>query len=293
MEENKEKNGMTVKIIGVIAIIVLIAIIGTLCMGYYKKKIWNIDNPIVTMEVKDYGTIKLELYPDKAPETVSNFVALANNGYYNGTKFHRVIKDFMIQGGDSKGDGTGGVTFKDLYNNEDENAKYEYSDVKATSDEDKPTASDEYTIKGEFLANGYEDNDLNLTKGTLAMARADYTQYSPTLSEKSYNSAGSQFFIMTTDDHTSLSGYYAGFGKVIEGMDVVEKIAGVKVEAPKSDDEQSASANTEASKPVKDVVIEKVTVETDGIDYGFPSTLEPFDMQAWFQQMYGNFSTQQ
>ena len=83
-------------IICIIALILIIVILGGLCYGYYKKQTLNISNPIVTMEVENYGTIKLELYPNKAPNTVTNFIKLANNGYYNGLKFHRIIKDFMI-----------------------------------------------------------------------------------------------------------------------------------------------------------------------------------------------------
>ena len=178
-------------IICIIALILIIVILGGLCYGYYKKQTLNISNPIVTMEVENYGTIKIELYPDQAPETVKNFIRLANNGFYNGLKFHRVVKDFMIQGGDPSGDGTGSPKFSDLYNNSDENAKYKYSD----GTEAKST--DAYSIPGEFIANGYDKNNLNLTEGTIAMARSDYTSYSATLSNESYNSASSQFFIMT------------------------------------------------------------------------------------------------
>lgn len=177
MEESKN-NSTFKKVILIIATIILIAIIAILCVGYVKKATTKVQNPIVTMEVENYGTIKIELYPDKAPNTVKNFVKLANNGFYNGLKFHRVIKDFMIQGGDSNGDGSGNAKLKDLYGNDNEDA---------------------YSIKGEFNANGFSKNDLNLTQGTIAMARADYTAYSPALAKQSYNSAGTQFFIMTTD----------------------------------------------------------------------------------------------
>ena len=163
-------------IICIIALILIIVILGGLCYGYYKKQTLNISNPIVTMEVENYGTIKIELYPDQAPETVKNFIRLANNGFYNGLKFHRVVKDFMIQGGDPSGDGTGSPKFSDLYNNSDENAKYKYSD----GTEAKST--DAYSIPGEFIAIGYDLNKLILTEGTIAMACSEYTSYSATLS---------------------------------------------------------------------------------------------------------------
>lgn len=267
-------------IICIIALILIIVILGGLCYGYYKKQTLNISNPIVTMEVENYGTIKIELYPDQAPETVSNFIKLANNGFYNGLKFHRVVKDFMIQGGDPSGDGTGSPKLSDLYNNDDENATYNYSDGTEAK------GSDSYSITGEFVANGYNKNTLNLTEGTIAMARSDYTSYSATLATESYNSGSSQFFIMTSNDHTNLSGYYAGFGKVIEGMDVVKEISNVECKAQDTNDENS-SASSEVSTPVTDVIITTVSVDTNGIDYGMPKTLKPFNYMQWLYAQYG------
>lgn len=267
-----------------IAIILLIAILGGLVFGIYKKQTLNIANPIVTMEVENYGTIKIELYPDKAPETVSNFIKLANNGFYNGLKFHRVVKDFMIQGGDPSGDGTGSPKLSDLYNNDDENASYKYSDGTDAK------GSDSYSITGEFVANGYTKNTLNLTEGTIAMARSDYTSYSSTLATESYNSGSSQFFIMTSNDHTNLSGYYTGFGKVIEGMDVVKEIANVECKAAESSGNSEEGADTsekEVSTPVNDVTITTVSVDTFGLDYGMPKTLKPFNYMKWLYSMYG------
>jgi peptidyl-prolyl cis-trans isomerase B (cyclophilin B) len=262
-----------------IAIILLIVILGGLIFEIYKKQTLNITNPIVTMEVENYGTIKIELYPDKAPETVNNFIKLANNGFYNGLKFHRVVKDFMIQGGDPSGDGTGSPKLSDLYNNDDENASYKYEDGTDAK------GSDSYSIKGEFVANGYTDNDLNLTEGTIAMARNDYTSYSAALSTESYNSASSQFFIMTSNNHTNLSGYYAGFGKVIEGMDIVKEIANVECKAADTNDKNSSSS--EVSTPVTDVKISTVSVETNGVDYGMPKILKPFNYMKWLYSQYG------
>ena len=262
MEENKNNETLK-KIMMVVVIVALIAILAILCVGYIKKATTKVQNPIVTMEVEDYGTIKMELYPKIAPNTVANFVKLANNGFYNGLKFHRVVKDFMIQGGDSNGDGTGSAKLKNLYQNEDET---------------------EYSIKGEMKANNFDKNNLNLTEGTIAMARADYTAYSPTLAEESYNSAGTQFFIMTSDKHTNLSGYYAGFGKVIEGMDIVKKIS--EVETKKADNSEE-TGNTEESVPTKDVKIKSVTVDTFGTDYGMPETMTPFNYMNWLYSQYG------
>ena len=164
--------------------------------------------PIATIKVKDFGTIKAELYPDKAPNTVNNFISLANSGFYDGLIFHRVIKDFMNQGGDPDGIGTGGPG---------------------------------YSIKGEFSSNGYTNNDLKHTAGVLSMARSNNP-----------DSAGSQFFIMAKEA-SYLDGDYAAFGKVTEGMDVVEAIN--SVETDRND------------KPLKDVVIESIKVDTKGVNY--------------------------
>ena len=259
----KEKKNLSKTIISIITLALVLTVLVILCVGYAKKATTKIQNPIATMEVENYGTIKIELYPKIAPNTVTNFIKLANNGYYNGLKFHRVIKDFMIQGGDSSGDGSGNAKLKDLYQNDDDTS---------------------YCIEGEFNANGHKENNLNLVEGTIAMARADYTQYSSTLAKQSYNSAGTQFFIMTTNNHTNLSGYYAGFGKVIEGMDVVKKIADVKV---KKADNSEETGNTEESTPKKDVKIKSVKVDTFGVDYGMPKTMEPFNYMNWLYSQYG------
>ncbi|WP_034448349.1 peptidylprolyl isomerase [Butyrivibrio sp. AE2032] len=141
-------------------------------------------NPIITIQMKNGGVMKAELYPDIAPETVKNFVELASKGFYNGLIFHRVIPGFMIQGGDPEGTGMGGPG---------------------------------YTIKGEFTRNGFR-NDLKHTRGVLSMARA-----------MDPNSAGSQFFIMH-EDSPHLDGQYAAFGKVIEGIEVVDEIASVRTD---------------------------------------------------------------
>lgn len=249
-------------IIWIVACIVLIVLIGGIAFGYYKKATMEVKNPIVTMEVENFGTIKMELYPDQAPETVANFVALANRGFYNGTKFHRVVKDFMIQTGSKDGDGTTNATLSDL----------------------KDGGADEgYTIKGEFIANGV-DNKIKFEEGVVGMARSDYTQYSSDLKDESYNSGCSQFFIMTKEN-TGLNGLYTPFGKVIEGMDVVHKIEEVEVKVA---DDSETTGNTEESTPVEDVNVTSITVDTQGVDYGLPETLEPFDYMTWFYQNYSS-----
>lgn len=245
----------TKKIITIIAIILVVALIGVLCYGYYEKFIKKVQNPIVTMEVEGYGTVKIELYPDIAPNTVANFIRLANRGFYNGLTFHRTIPNFMIQGGDKAGTGNGAPSLSDIMDN---------------VETDK-----EYAIKGEFVANGYKQNTLRHEEGVISMARADYSDYG--LAEAGYNSAGSQFFITTTN-YPSLNGLYAPFGKVIEGMDVVHSIENVEVITR---DSSSSEAVNGLNKPVNPPVIKSMSVETFGVDYGVPETIDAFNMQNY------------
>ncbi|MDU2558582.1 MAG: peptidylprolyl isomerase [Anaerococcus prevotii] len=170
-------------------------------------------NPIVTFEMENGDVFKAELYPEIAPNTVKNFISLVNHNFYDGVIFHRVIKGFMIQGGDPEGIGIGGPG---------------------------------YAIKGEFAANGFENN-LKHDRGVLSMARSMMP-----------DSAGSQFFVMHKDS-PHLDGQYAAFGRVIEGMDTVDKIAETKTDFQ--------------DKPKQDQVMKTVTVETFGVDYDEPETI--------------------
>ena len=268
-------------IITIIALILVLTLIGGVGYGYYQKATLEVKNPIVTMEVKDFGTIKLELYPEMAPEAVSNFVALANNGFYDGLKFHRIVNEFMIQGGDSNGDGSGSPKLSDL-GIVPKTVKNEETGKEENNPEDR-----EYCIKGEFLANKYYDNTLKHEEGVISMARADYTSYSSSLTTASYNSAGSQFFIMTKENK-GLDGMYTPFGKVIEGLDIVHNIEKTETKiAEKEGMTEEEKAQAEKSVPVNDVIISKVTVDTFGSDYGVPETLEVWNYYNWIYQTYG------
>ena len=167
-------------------------------------------NPIVTITMEDGGVMKAELYPDIAPNTVSNFISLVQKGFYDGLIFHRVIPGFMIQGGDPQGTGMGGPG---------------------------------YSIKGEFSQNGFK-NELKHSRGVLSMARA-----------MDPDSAGSQFFIMHVD-YPYLDGQYAAFGKVIEGLEAIDKIA--------------ASATDRNDRPLSDQKIASMVVDLAGETYPEP-----------------------
>ncbi len=199
------------------------SVLGLILAGCGEKD--NNDNPKVEINIKDYGTIKAELDPKQAPITVENFISLAEEGFYDGLTFHRIMDGFMMQGGDPLGNGTGGS---------------------------------EETIKGEFSQNGV-DNTISHKKGTLSMARSqapdsassqffivdeDSTfldgQYaafghvtegieivdkicSEANRSQAPDSASSQFFIVD-EDSTFLDGQYAAFGHVTEGIEIVDKI---------------------------------------------------------------------
>ena len=167
-------------------------------------------NPVVTIKMQDGGIMTAELYPEIAPNTVNNFISLVKKGFYNGLIFHRVISGFMIQGGDPEGTGMGGP---------------------------------DYTIKGEFAANGFR-NELKHDRGVLSMARAQHP-----------DSAGSQFFIMHADGHF-LDGQYAAFGKLTSGEDVLDRIAAVRTNF--------------SDRPRQEQKMVSVTVDTFGVDYPEP-----------------------
>ena len=248
----------------IIAIILVLGLIAYVTNTIIKKQNFYVQNPLATIEVENFGTIKVELYPNYAPETVANFITLANNGFYDGLTFHRTIPDFMIQGGDPNGEGTGNATLKDLGQDSDE----------------------EYTITGEFIANGNNDNTLKHERGVISMARSDYSSYSASLATEGYNSASCQFFITTEDSTDSLDGLYAAFGKVTEGMDVVDAISNVEVET--REEQTDSSSELTQDRPVDPPVITSIRVETYGINYGMPETREPFDINSWYMsQMYG------
>ncbi len=170
-------------------------------------------NPEVTITMENDKEIKLELYPEIAPNTVNNFIDLIEKNYYNGIKFHRVINGFMIQGGCPEGTGMGGPG---------------------------------YSIKGEFSANGFE-NDLEHERGVISMARS-----------RQPDSAGSQFFIIH-QDAPHLDGQYAAFGKVKDGMDVVDMIANI--------------GTNQRDMPLDDQIMKNVEIDLFGEEYDEPEII--------------------
>ncbi len=170
-------------------------------------------NPIVTFTMENGDVFKAELYPEIAPNTVNNFISLIGRNFYDGLIFHRVIRGFMIQGGDPEGSGMGGPG---------------------------------YSIKGEFSQNGVE-NVLKHEEGVLSMARS-----------MNPDSAGSQFFVMHKHS-PHLDGSYAAFGKVIEGMEAVNRIAETRTDY--------------SDRPLEDQIIKSVTVDCFGVEYPEPEKI--------------------
>lgn len=193
--------------------LLMCAVIVCLCFAGCGEKAQDIssDNTQhtkVQVVMESGGEFIIELYPEYAPETCENFIKLVSEGFYEGLTFHRIVDDFMAQGGSSDGEGYKG--------------------------------SDE-TIKGEFAINGFEQNTLSHTRGVISMARSN-----------DYDSGSSQFFICYSDKYTSsLDGRYAAFGKVIEGMEVVDSF---------TECERTYNMNGELAVPVDPIVIKSMTV---------------------------------
>lgn len=173
---------------------------------------YDTENPLVAMYIKGYGSIVMELYPDIAPNTVANFISLTKSGFYDHNTFHRLVPGFVLQGGDPDGTGSGGP---------------------------------DYSIKGEFTENGFENN-LSHKKWIISMARTS----------DNMDSAGSQFFICLGDASNSLDGGYAAFGKIIDGYDAIELIA-----------KKEKVADSQSGKLKNNLTIEKALVDLKGKEY--------------------------
>lgn len=256
-------------IIVAIAAIALIALYG---VGFVKSKVEGTIHPIVSLDIENQGTVKVELYPEYAPNTVATIVALVKNGFYDNKVIYGKDEICLYVGRDTDGN----VPVTKLSNLNPTVASGSDSDIKVT-------------IPGEFAENGFAKNTLRHEKGVLSLIRNDYTQSVSGLVEESYNSGVSQIGIMMGEDTSSLNGVYAAFGKVIEGMDILEKIyTDSKIQEPEVAEDGTV---TEAviDKFATFPIIRSAKVETYGIEFGVPEYVEEFDYESY---MYDLIQTQ-
>ena len=271
------KNLLKICLWGIIGILAL-ACSGWLGFNFVKANTEKVVHPEVTFEIQDFGNIKMELYPEYAPNTVSNIIKLVENGYYNNKVIYGKDDICLYVGRDSNG--------------EIQNPKLSLinPDVEADSDDDY-----EYSIKGEFVANGFNQNTLRHEKGVVTLLRQDYSQYFPYLSSESYNSGNTNMAIIVDDYANNLNGVYAGFGKIIEGMDILEKIYN-EIEIKKEDNGETAESESTSELQEFDIypVIKSASVDTKGIDFGMPETEKAFDYNEYFNnylmQQYGGYN---
>lgn len=243
-------------ILSIILLVIIVIIAIALICSYLIKITYKPKRPVVAMEIEGYGTVKMELYPEMAPNTVRNFIKLANEGYYNGLTFTRV-EDFLIQS-----------ATKELEEGETE-----------------------FSIKGEFKENGFDDDTLKFERGTVGLGRKDFSDYYYTyyyytgdfqgIIQEEYDSGYGVFFI-TTEDIEDFDGRYTAFGKVIEGMEIVDEIS--KLETVVETDEETGE-EVATSLPIDPPVIKSLTVDTQGVKYDNPAIEKAFDINEWFSSL--------
>lgn len=253
-------------IIGIIIVVILIGLIGILGYNGIKAKQDKVQNPVATFELQDYGTIKIELYPEYAPNTVTNMIALIEAGYYNNK---------VIYGKDD-------VALYMARNANEEDSKGPMLSLIDNSVEADSENDYEYEINGEFIANDFEQNTLRHEKGTISLNRSDYSSYG--LKEEGYNSGKAQFSVIMQDS-ANLNGVYCAFGKIIEGLDILEKIYNEGQVTEAEEGQEQGSIQKFANMPI----ITNATVEKYGIDYGKPEVHEAFDIQSYINDLYSQY----
>lgn len=267
----KDKISLIISIIVLIAVILLLGIVG---YGIYWRLTDTTIHPEATFEIENYGTVKIELYPEYAPNTVANFIKLIENGYYNGKVIYGKDDMCMYLGRNSSGEIDAPKTSL-IFDDIEEGAENDF----------------EYTISGEFVANKFKQNTLSHEKGVVTLIRNDYTQYISSLYQESYDSGNSQFSIIMSDSGTNLNGAYAAFGKITEGLDMVEKIYNEASIKPEEVDETTGEViETDGIKQFETYpVITSATVDTHGENFGLPEVLEAFDYNAYMSELLSSY----
>lgn len=280
----------------IVAIVIAVAILGLIGWIVYDNVRYEneeVSHPVATFELQDYGTVKMELYPEYAPNTVANFIALIQAGYYNNKNLYGKDTVCLYMG-------------RNAHNHEEgeEETEEENGPLLSQIDNSVEKGSDAdytYEINGEFIANGFDKNTLRHEKGVVSLNRYDYSSYG--LSEEGYNSGAAQFSVMM-DNVSTLNGVYCAFAKVTEGLDILENIyqnAEVAKEESEEDTaeatetDETADSEEEEKNSIKQFanmpVITNATVETYGVDYGKPEVHEAFDIQAYINQLYSSYYT--
>lgn len=259
-------------IVWIILAVLAIALCGFICVNIVMAKTHEVKNPVATFELENYGTVKIELYPEYAPNTVANFISLINKKFYDGKAFYG--RDVNAIYATRNIDGELAAPTTSLID----------SSIKAGSSDDY-----EYQINGEFVANGFESNTLKHEKGVVSMLRENYASYFG-LETEGYNSASCHFQIML-DDNRNLNGLYAAFGKVTEGLDVVEKVFNSATVQSEEDSEETETSENTIIDFETPVIITSATVETYGVDYGVPVVHSAFDYNAYLQNYFTQYYT--
>jgi len=276
------------RIIAVVLVLALIAATVATVINIVLAKNDKKHNPVVTMEIEGYGNVKLELDPEAAPNTVKNFIRLAQRGYYNGKTFSDVQEGLVVGGLDD----VSGEEKKEM-------VAPKLSDIKdgVAENEDK-----EYSIPGEFIEKGHK-NMLSHQRGVISMTRTTYNDYQQEIAmiqmigygdyingvvDKMYDSQAAGFFILT-EDELGYDGTYSAFGRVVDGMDIIDTIS--KLELEKNTD--SEGKETTSTGIVNAPVIKNVTVDTYGVDYGIPETESAYDFEAIFNFLIQNYMQSQ
>lgn len=222
-------------------------------------------HPEVTFEIENLGTIKMELYQEYAPNTVANIVKLVEKGYYTDKVIYGKNTLCLYFGTNEEGE-------EDI-----PQASLVNSEIGLNSDSDFA-----YTIPGEFSQNGFDQNSLCHEKGVVTLIRDNY---GTALLEQGYNSGVSKLGIVMEDTAANLNGSYAAFGKITEGLELLEDLyLNGKTEAPEIDEQTGEPVSTINEFSDK-LVIKSATVDTYGIDFGVPEMVEYFNYEEYMYQV--------
>lgn len=261
-----------------IAMWIIVAIIAFILIGgcvytFVRAQIEGPIHPEVTFEIENVGKIKMELYPEYAPNTVANIIKLVEKGYYNNKILYGKDEVCLYLGRTQDGAA------------ENPKASMLFEEIKADSEQDF-----EYSISGEFVANGYTKNSLRHEKGVITLIR---NNYGSGLSDQSYNSGNAQIAIMMGEESSNLNGLYAAFGRITEGLDLIEKVYN-EAEIVKTEENSEELTEADTIKAFeKAPVITSATVDTHGIDFGNPMIQQAFNYEEYMYQYMSSYYGEQ